>query len=287
MKWRVLNAISRDVEREHLNKILAEIEQAVSTTSQSSTLTEADVRKLIASMLPASPSAKPIRIVLTGDVEGTGDGTSTITVDTNLTGDFLTEAPIDGMPYWRRVGQWERVSTSVTSLQDMETSGYVVYDADAEVYLPRSIEGTAGDIDVLDGDGIEGNTLLTLANVPDSGTGVLQLTEFDSKGRKTGTATATTDDLAEGVTNVYFTDERAQDAVGGNFEDTTSVELNYDPVTRIITAELSQEYIDRINNVLSVDGVAEDGDIIEYESVTGTWVPKKNPRELLIDGGNF
>lgn len=49
---------------------------------------------------------------------------------------------------------------------------------------------------------------LALAPVPDSGTGTLQKTAFDSKGRKTGTAAATTDDLTEGATNLYLTAAR-------------------------------------------------------------------------------
>lgn len=54
------------------------------------------------------------------------------------------------------------------------------------------------------GDGI---TTLGLADVPDAGTGTLQKTQFDGKGRKTGTAAATTTDLPEG-TNLYYTDGR-------------------------------------------------------------------------------
>lgn len=33
--------------------------------------------------------------------------------------------------------------------------------------------------------------------------------------------------------------------------------------------------------------VATDGDIAEFEAATGNWVAKKDPRKLLIDGGNF
>lgn len=62
-------------------------------------------------------------------------------------------------------------------------------------------------------DGTTGVTTFGLADVPDGGAGTLQKTAFDAKGRKTDTSAATTDDLAEGVTNLYFTDERAQDAV--------------------------------------------------------------------------
>lgn len=53
----------------------------------------------------------------------------------------------------------------------------------------------------------DGITTLGLADVPDVGAGTLQKTQFDGKGRKTGTAAATTTDLPEG-TNLYYTDGR-------------------------------------------------------------------------------
>jgi hypothetical protein len=56
---------------------------------------------------------------------------------------------------------------------------------------------------------------------------------------------ATTDDLAEGTTNLYFTDERAQDAVGAILADTGDVPLAYDPDTRTISARsnLAQAWV--------------------------------------------
>ena len=48
MEWKVKNALSRDVEREHLNKILKEIQAAVSSSSSSGGgLTEQEVLALI------------------------------------------------------------------------------------------------------------------------------------------------------------------------------------------------------------------------------------------------
>ena len=78
---------------------------------------------------------------------------------------------------------------------------------------------------------------LALAPVPDSGTGTLQKTAFDSKGRKTGTASATTTDLPEGD-NLYFTTERAQDAVGAAIAAGTGdgVTLTYDDAGNKIDA---------------------------------------------------
>lgn len=81
---------------------------------------------------------------------------------------------------------------------------------------PDGVKGwypVSGTIQVVDGEltkavDADGVTTLGLADVPDSGAGTLQKTQFDGKGRKTGTAAATTTDLPEG-TNLYYTDARA------------------------------------------------------------------------------
>lgn len=64
--------------------------------------------------------------------------------------------------------------------------------------------------------GLDGVVTFGLADLPDAGGGTLQKVARDSKGRIAGTSAATTDDLVEGATNLYFTDERAQDAVFGD-----------------------------------------------------------------------
>lgn len=53
----------------------------------------------------------------------------------------------------------------------------------------------------------------------------------------TGAVVLDTDDIAEG-SNLYFTDERAQDAVGGIFADTTTIALTYTDGTPEITADV-------------------------------------------------
>lgn len=67
-------------------------------------------------------------------------------------------------------------------------------------------------------DGTTGVTTYGLADLPDSGVGAaLVKIARDAKGRLSGTSAATTDDLTEGVTNLYFTDARARAAVGLTF----------------------------------------------------------------------
>ena len=85
MEWKVANALSRDVEREHLNKILKEIRGAIGPGSGGS-LTEQDVLALIRKHAPGGGSwsggggggggsSAPSTITLTGDVTGSGSGT--------------------------------------------------------------------------------------------------------------------------------------------------------------------------------------------------------------------
>lgn len=95
------------------------------------------------------------------------------------------------------------IPANIQALAAMVLAGFPTRAADG-TWSQRSIVGVAGEIEVADGDGAGGNPTLGLADVPDTGTGVLQLTSFDAKGRKTGTAAATTDNLAQGTTNLYF-----------------------------------------------------------------------------------
>jgi|GEM_PF-1359173 len=75
-----------------------------------------------------------------------------------------------------------------------------------------TITGTALQIDVVDGDAAAGFPTISLADLPDQGAGELLAFARDSKGRVLGTRDATTDDLAEGSGNQYFSAERARTA---------------------------------------------------------------------------
>jgi hypothetical protein len=61
-------------------------------------------------------------------------------------------------------------------------------------------------------DGV-GVTEIALATIPDGGAGTLQKTARDAYGRMTDTSAATTDDLNEGDTNLYFTNARVAAAL--------------------------------------------------------------------------
>lgn len=107
---------------------------------------------------------------------------------------------------------------------------------------------------------------------------------------QTGVVVLDTDDVAEGATNLYFTDERAQDAVGNNVSDTASVDLSYDDISGQITADVipggvdhdqllnyvANEHVDHSTVEITTDvnsGLTGGGDI------TAT-------RDILVDPNN-
>lgn len=81
-----------------------------------------------------------------------------------------------------------------------------------------TITGTAGQIDVANGDAVAGLPTISLADLADAGGGALRKFARDGKGRVSGTSDATTDDLAEGAANFYYTDLRVDTRVqAGNY----------------------------------------------------------------------
>lgn len=54
----------------------------------------------------------------------------------------------------------------------------------------------------------------------------------------TGPGVDTSDDVQEGQYNLYFTNQRAQDAVGGILTDTATIDFTYNQTTHSITADL-------------------------------------------------
>ena len=210
MEWKVANALSRDVEREHLNKILKEIRGAIGPGSGGS-LTEQDVLALIRKHAPGGGSwsggggggggsSTPSTTTLTGDVTGSGSGTIVTAVNPAILG--IGEAPVDSLSYWRAGGQWQAVPGTITSLNNVFGDGIVVH-LDDEGWVLREIEGTVGQIVVTDGDGT-GNPIVGLADVSVAVGGTLEKRSFDSKGRLSAASAATTDDLVEGTTNAYW-----------------------------------------------------------------------------------
>ena len=250
MEWIVRNAISRDVERQQLNKILKEIHATIADVnarlaSSNSAVDDSKVRSIVANMLSSgdrtivqgtyNTSTKGIdfavrnfTIALTGDVTGSGlsQNLGNVSVTTTATSGGVSEAPFDGLSYWRNSGQWVSVPYPLETLGFLEPPGILVLDGDLNWHA-RSIEGTAGRIVVTNGDGVADNPTIDLETVPNGGDGVFQLFFRDAYGRVVATTPGDSDDVPEGTTNLYFTDERAQDAVGSILSGPMSVLLSY------------------------------------------------------------
>ncbi|WP_052812269.1 hypothetical protein [Xanthomonas campestris] len=98
------------------------------------------------------------------------------------------------------------IPQNIQRLAALAGVGFTTRDADGN-WLQRSIGEGVG-IDVQNGDGVAGNPVVSLEDLPDSGTGAaLRKITRDAKGRLSGTSAATTSDLAEG-TNLYHTTAR-------------------------------------------------------------------------------
>ena len=131
------------------------------------------------------------------------------------------------------------VPQPIQALASISSTGVYVVTA-AGTSTTRQITGVAGRISVTDGTGVAGNPTIDLATLADAGGGTLQKTVRDAYGRVSGTSSATTSDLAEGA-NLYFSSERAQDAVGSALVSTPTVALTYDDALNQISAALTDE----------------------------------------------
>jgi hypothetical protein len=191
MDWKISNALSRDVERQHLNKILAEIRAAINSSSSGTTTTN------VIEHTTTRYAVARFNLTLDGDVTGTAevDGLNDVIITTTLGDlDFVEEAPLDAQAYWRSGGEWEAVDGALTDLTSIEGNGFTVIYEDAEHdrrWVTREIEGTLNNIIVSDGDGVAANPVINLAAVTDSNTGTLQGITVDGFGRTTGTTDAT------------------------------------------------------------------------------------------------
>lgn len=141
-----------------------------------------------------------------------------------------------GTVYWRTIME---IPPNVTALAEQAGTGLYVLD-DAGSSVTRTLAVEPGELTLTNGDGVGGNPTLGLPTIsPDPG-GALKRYGFDTKGRRTHEEPADTDDLEEGDTNRYFSDERAQDATGAILDDSGDVELHFeDAPARRIWAELS------------------------------------------------
>lgn len=79
-----------------------------------------------------------------------------------------------------------------------------------------------------------------------------------------------TDDIAEGATNKYYTDEKAQDAVGGILVDSSEIDFTYNDATPSITATLKAGSIDESKLDTSVNASLDLADTASQPGHTHT-----------------
>lgn len=121
---------------------------------------------------------------------------------TNLTTDLSGKQPLDA---------------TLTALAAYNTNGLITQTA-ADTFTGRTITAGSSKVTVTNGDGVSGNP-----TVDASSANIL--------------AGGSTSDLPEG-TNLYFTDERAQDAVGAMIVDSNTIDLTYTDATPALTADV-------------------------------------------------
>lgn len=177
MDWLVKNAQSRDVERQHLNKILQEIRSTIDTINgrlAAQATGDARTSQIVQTMVTGgrqvginvtyNPTSKAIDYVvndftiqLVGDVTGTGlvQGLSNVSITTALSDSVrgIGEAPSDGFRYWRYLEAWERVPDSIINPEPLTPddipSPHVIYlvdengeylrDENGELFVPDEL----------------------------------------------------------------------------------------------------------------------------------------------------
>lgn len=143
------------------------------------------------------------------------DGDAGATVGKNLygpDGKLLTAAQIINpapdkqgavATVWKLIRE---IPANIRSIAALTGTGFSGRRASGEWELRTLQEGVG--IDISNPDGDAGDPVVSLQDLPDSGTGLLLAISRDAQGRVSGTRAATTTDLAEG-TNLYFTAARA------------------------------------------------------------------------------
>lgn len=94
--------------------------------------------------------------------------------------------------------------------------------------------------------------------------------EVTSVNGQTGVVVLDTDDISEGVSNLYYTDERAQDAVGTILVNSASVDLTYNDVANTITAAVLPAGVDHDQLANFVANEHVDHSLVQIQTAAGT-----------------
>lgn len=210
---------------------------------------------------------------------------ATVDVDLRLpNGEIVTQAMLGGgsgvpqVVYWRTIAD---VPPNVQALANQTGAGIFVIDG-AGGSAVRTIMGEIGEIDVVDGSGVAGNPTLGLADVTNAAGGAIQLTAFDAKGRATSHNAATTDNLTEGATNLWFTQARVRSTV------LTGLSIPGTPSGILATDTVLQAF-GKLQAQVSVKVAEAPSDGVRYARKDAAWVPGYSYDELkasLVAGAN-
>lgn len=105
---------------------------------------------------------------------------------------------------WRLIRE---IPANIQKVAALAGIGFTTRGSDGAWYQRILQPGTG--INVQNGDGVAGDPTIGLADLANGGGGALVKITRDAKGRVSGTSAATTNDLTEGSSNLYYTDVRA------------------------------------------------------------------------------
>jgi hypothetical protein len=154
-------------------------------------------------------------------------------------------------------GATPSAGSSIDTTDDVDEGSYHLYFTDLRAQ--DAVGGILVDTATIDFTYTAGTSITAdLKDLADSGTGsaLVKITR-DAKGRLSGTEAATTADLTEG-SNLYFTNERAQDAIGAALVGTGNVPLTYDDAGNTISAALSTSVL---ASLALADSATQPGDL--------------------------
>ena len=126
-----------------------------------------------------------------GTLHLTNTGVTSLTVNQPPAGIAVSN---NGVPQTLGVTLALSLTDDLLGVESLSTYGLAARTADS-TWNTVTIVGTAGNIDVVNGDAIAGNPTIDLASVPDSGTGSLLKISRDAYGRVSGTTAVIASDI--------------------------------------------------------------------------------------------